>query len=212
MNIAEQLAKIAENEPKVFDAGKKAQYDEFWDSIQEKGESYVSYQYSFGGGRWNNTTFQPKYDLKGKSFFRCFAESAITTIEKTIDLTRVTGSTSMQNMFNNAIIVTINNFVVGENTTFHNTAFNGCTELVTLNMTGTIAKNNLDLSTCTKLSATSVLSILNACNKENAGVTITLPSKCIDKKTVTETYIANNTDLATALANADANGYTISFR
>ena len=30
MSIAEKLTQVAENVPKVHEAGKKAQYDEFW--------------------------------------------------------------------------------------------------------------------------------------------------------------------------------------
>ena len=37
MSIAEKLQQIAENEQNVYDAGKKAQYDEFWDNYQNKG-------------------------------------------------------------------------------------------------------------------------------------------------------------------------------
>ena len=37
MSIADKLTTIAENEQKVFDAGKQAEYDEFWDSFQSKG-------------------------------------------------------------------------------------------------------------------------------------------------------------------------------
>lgn len=206
----EKLTTIAENEPKVFEAGKKKQYDEFWDTLQANG-AFKSYQYAFGGALWSDTTFKPKYNLNGTSFFRCFAESTIKTIDKTIDLSRVTGSTSMQNMFNNAKIETISNFYVSENTTFHNTAFNGCTSLKHFNITGTIGKNNLSLHDSTYLSATSILAIFQACNKTAAGVTVTLPSKCIDNKTTTETYITGDTILNTAFTLAKNNGYTFTF-
>lgn len=196
MSIADKLEAVADV---VYEKGKQAQYDEFWDTLQANGAS-KSYQYAFGGRLWSDATFKPKYALNGTSFFRCFAESAIKTIEKTIDLTKVTGSTSMQNMFNNADIVKISEFLVSEDTTFHNTAFNGCTALVTLNMTGTIGKNNLSLIACTKLSEASILSILRACNKENSNVTITLPAN-------KESVINGNSELLEELTRATNETY-----
>lgn len=56
-----------------------------------------------------------------------------------------------------------------------NGAFNGCTSLANLKIEGTIGQNGFDVHWSTKLSKASILSILRACNKENAGVTITLP-------------------------------------
>lgn len=62
MSIAEKLTQIAENEQKVFDAGKKAEYDHFWDTFQLEGKR-VDYQYGFGSVGWNDKTFKPKYDI-----------------------------------------------------------------------------------------------------------------------------------------------------
>lgn len=85
MSIAEKLTQIAENEQKVYEAGyekgkaeggdtteayeqgvadgKKAEYDAFWDSYQDKGEYKMSH-YMFAGNGWNDKTFKPKYDIK----------------------------------------------------------------------------------------------------------------------------------------------------
>ena len=62
MSKAEKLTTIAENEQKVFEAGKQAEYDRFWDSYQENGNK-TNYLYAFAGKGWNNETFKPKYDL-----------------------------------------------------------------------------------------------------------------------------------------------------
>ena len=37
MSIAEKLVTVAENEQKVYDAGKQAEYDAFWDNYQVYG-------------------------------------------------------------------------------------------------------------------------------------------------------------------------------
>lgn len=62
MSIAEKLETIAENEQKVFDAGKKSQYDEFWDGIQRNGKR-TDYYYAFSGYGWSASMFKPKYNL-----------------------------------------------------------------------------------------------------------------------------------------------------
>ena len=47
MSIADKLTTIAENEQRVYDAGKQAQYDEFWDDFQKNGTEYMYYGYAF---------------------------------------------------------------------------------------------------------------------------------------------------------------------
>ena len=67
-----------------------------------------------------------------------------------------------------------------------NGAFSSCKALEEIRIknnddeVGTIGQNGFNVSACTKLSKASMLSILNACNKANAGVTITLPKLCPD--------------------------------
>lgn len=60
MSIADKLVTIAENERKVYEAGKKAEYDAFWDLFQQNGERKF-YAGAFGGIGWNKDTFKPKY-------------------------------------------------------------------------------------------------------------------------------------------------------
>jgi hypothetical protein len=60
MSIAEKLQTIAENEQRVYEAGKKAEYDAFWDAFQYNG-TRLSYQSAFW--RWNSDNLYPKYDI-----------------------------------------------------------------------------------------------------------------------------------------------------
>lgn len=53
---------IAENEQKVYEAGKKSAYDAFWDSYQDYGKR-ASYAYAFAGRGWMQETFKPKYQF-----------------------------------------------------------------------------------------------------------------------------------------------------
>lgn len=47
----------------AFEAGKKSEYDAFWDSYQNYG-NYVDSSALFAGHGWNNETFRPKYSIK----------------------------------------------------------------------------------------------------------------------------------------------------
>lgn len=81
MSIADKLTTIAENEQKVYDAGyndgvkqaedaynlglyegKEAEWNAFWDALQQNGEK-IYYSYLFSGKGWNDNTFKPKYDI-----------------------------------------------------------------------------------------------------------------------------------------------------
>lgn len=62
MSIADKLVTIAENERKVYEAGKKAEYDAFWDLFQQNGKR-DNYMGAFGGIGWTIDTFKPKYPI-----------------------------------------------------------------------------------------------------------------------------------------------------
>ena len=42
MSIAEKLTAIAENVPKVYEAGQKSEYDRFWDAYQNNGKLWTT--------------------------------------------------------------------------------------------------------------------------------------------------------------------------
>lgn len=63
MSIAEKLTDIAENVPKVYEAGQGAEYDKFWDNYQNYGNR-TNYDRAFTGYGFNFTNFYPKYDIK----------------------------------------------------------------------------------------------------------------------------------------------------
>ena len=76
MSIGEKLTTIAENEQKVFDAGKQAEYDAFWNTVQLNGNR-TSYLYGFAGSTWKEANFKPKYDMYVTNANYMFAYSAI---------------------------------------------------------------------------------------------------------------------------------------
>jgi hypothetical protein len=71
MTTAEKLVTVAKNVPKVYEAGKKAEYDAFWDVYQQNGER-VNYHTGFAGQGWNEHTFKPKYDIRPTNAYMLF--------------------------------------------------------------------------------------------------------------------------------------------
>ena len=79
MNIAEKLTTVAENEQKVYDAGKQNCISDFWDAFQDGG-NMKNYSYAFANRRFNDDTFKPKYDIRPTNAQYIFYGSAITDI------------------------------------------------------------------------------------------------------------------------------------
>jgi hypothetical protein len=98
MTVAEKLKKIADNEPRVFEAGKskgyteglnkggyadgyeqgkKAEYDAFWDAFQQNGDRN-NYGYTFFGSGWTDETFKPKYNIVPNTAYLIFQSSKIS--------------------------------------------------------------------------------------------------------------------------------------
>ncbi len=94
------LDDMATDIPKVYEAGKKSQYDEFWDAYQDNGERAV-YMYAFAGGGWSKDTFKPKYKVvpttanRARGMFCLFGQSETEvldyrTIADMVDLSKIT--------------------------------------------------------------------------------------------------------------------------
>jgi hypothetical protein len=104
--IAEQLAQIAENQQKVYDAGyargyddgeseggggydegfadgRQAEYDAFWDGYQLNG-TRTNYQNAFRSNGWSDVNFKPKYGIKPTNAENMFTQSAISDFTKAL--------------------------------------------------------------------------------------------------------------------------------
>lgn len=62
MSIADNLNTIAENVPKVYEAGKKAEHSDFWEMFTNNGAK-GEYYYSFCENRWTKDNFKPTCDI-----------------------------------------------------------------------------------------------------------------------------------------------------
>ena len=192
MSIAEKLTAIAENEQKVFDAGKRAEYDAFWDAAQNNG-SRTNYTYSFAGPLWEAKTFKPKYDMRPQNASMMFHTTNIDgdlveVLKNCGVVLDTTESTSVSQMFAYAAYLTRVGVFDTRKAGSLQMMFYGCTKLVTIdklilkddgsqnvqnafynvaaleNITieGKIGYSGLALNTAPKLTHESLMSFINA--------------------------------------------------
>lgn len=205
MNVISSLETKAAG---VFDAGKQAQEDAFWDAYQQNG-TRTDYATAFGGKGWTNDMFKPKYDMKPTNamyMFRAGAISgdlveildnlgvtldfsectaAIELFSNTYNLTRVgildfskISGANLGNMFAWSGVKTIDKVIVTQNVHFSN--FPGAAQqLENITFEGTIAQKGLDLQYSTKLSKASIASIINALSATTSGLSITLSKTAV---------------------------------
>ena len=216
MSIADKLITVAENVDKVYEAGKKAEYDAFWNGMRANFDT-SGFSYGFCGRGWDDTTFNPPFDIKSPSKVAAsymFCNAGITELtniltaqknneEDTRKILDVSGAATLANMFaycgnlKSVPEITIGQNCSSINQMFYNckqleridkltfydgfsskviSVFANCGNLTDITIGGAIACNNLDFSPCTKLSADSLKSIIEALSTTSTGLTITLPS------------------------------------
>lgn len=186
MNIAEKTLQLKQDFDDVYEAGKKAEYDEFWDSFKNIWQT----QYLFAGSAWNDTTFKPKYDLivgayncsgmfqlnqvsniksrllecgvkldlsKCVNFLNGFSNAATTELPE-IDLSNCdTISGTFGNMPN---LTSIDKVTFKDGVSFSNT-FRNTSNLEHISIGGTIGQNGFDIHWSTKLTHDSLMSIID---------------------------------------------------
>lgn len=90
MTISEKLTQVAENQQKIYDAGKQSEYDAFWDEFQSA-KNGISAKYSgsymFANAGWNDNTFKPKYSMMylnnaGSMFQTCGVTDLSAALER----------------------------------------------------------------------------------------------------------------------------------
>ena len=171
MSIADKLTQIAENEQAVFDAGKRSEYDTFWDSYQENGNK-ISYRLAFFGSGWNDTTFHPKYPIKmykGQQQMQAFYYFRGTHIDVDIDFRAVGNAQVFQSA---SLLKTISKLIVTDEVTY-TSWFAGCTALEDITIEGAIG-NDISFSDCALLTKASIESIIGALSGTVTGKTLTV--------------------------------------
>lgn len=136
MTIEEKLVLIAENMPKVHQAGEKSEYDKFWDNFQNYGKK-TTYSYCFSGTGWNMNNFKPKYDLgtsqyKGEqqmhyAFYKCTMPLDLIAVAEETGVNLGPNSFNYESTYEHSAIVTIPVVNVGSgagSVTLKNTFYN----------------------------------------------------------------------------------------
>ena len=216
MSIAHKLTQVAQNTPMVYEAGRQAAYDSFWDLYQRNG-SRMDYANGFAGGGWTNETFKPKYDINAlDNSYMLFARSAITgdldEILKENGVTVKYCTSSASYLFQSSQFSRIGDIDLGKHSltnTFSGCtkletiasinvsktskivgAFNGSTALKNLTLIGPLKVNGLDVSPC-PLTHESLMSIINALEAKTSGTfSVTLGTDNLAKLTDAEKAIA----------------------
>ena len=120
MSIADKLTTVAENVPKVYEAGKKSKYDAFWDTYQRNGLRR-DYSYAFYGRGWNKDTFKPKYPIffektsneENPTWARMFENFALTVeyMPEKVDFSNIeidfSAITDADSLFKNASVMNL---------------------------------------------------------------------------------------------------------
>lgn len=200
MSIAEKLQTIAENEQRVYDAGyakgqaeggdttaaydegfeagKKAEYDAFWDALQHNGDGTVDYRYKFW--YWTDDAYNPKYPIYSTkaSMTNCFGNARIKNTRVAVDCT---GTTNIDGLFSWAsFLTTIPLLKVAEHNTFSTSIFYGAGSLEDVTIEGYFGVS-VNIQHSTKLSKASITSIINALSPTTSGLTVTLSTVAVNK-------------------------------
>lgn len=211
------LDAMAEAIPEVYDKGKQAEYDHFWDNYQDYGKK-SNYEYSFSGATWVKEIFKPKYDMKPTSGAEGMFQNSDINVDLVehlnvlgveLDISKATGIskvfqkteftrlglidttnvTAATQLFNSSeYLVTIDTLKCKYTNTW-SSAFTGCSALVNITIDGEIGKA-IDFSACKKLSHDSLMSIINHLRTLTSTLTLTLGSTNLAKLTDTEKAIA----------------------
>lgn len=181
MSIAEKAPQAKADYDAVYDAGKQAEYNRFWDAYQDNGNRTL-YQYAFSYLGWNDTTYKPKYAIAPTNAANMFRESQMTVI-KNIDFSKCTNtdsvfqSSKVQEIgvfdtrgagfyytFNGAKqLRTIEKLILREDGSQGFTAaFIACYALENLTIEGTIGQSGIVLSQSTKLTDKSLVGLSDA--------------------------------------------------
>jgi len=181
MSIAEKLKTVAENEEKVFTAGKKAEQTGFWSFYQQDGNR-TSYDNAFAGVGWTDETFNPKHPIVPTSAYMMFRYAEITKdIFDCIDLSQstnngyafygakfksirvdVSGVSSLLSVLGQSSATETINLKVSDEGVKVTDCFVNMRGLKNLTIEGVISEGNINIGVSTLLTVESAKSLINA--------------------------------------------------
>ena len=179
MSIAEKLTTVAENVPKVYEAGKKAEWDAFWDTYQKLGVSQA-YTQAFYTNRWTDENYKPKYPFICTSCASMYNSCRISDTLVDIDVSACSDTPYLFGYVSS--LVTIRKLIVSENT-MYTSSFVDLKNLENLTIEGEIGQNGFNVQWSKKLSGKSIVSIIEALSSETSGLTVTLSQTAVTNMT-----------------------------
>lgn len=218
MTTAERLTTIAENQQKVYDAGKQSEYDRFWDAYQQNGQR-KDYAGAFSGDGWNNDWFKPKYNMivQGRatgmfqySLFEGDLAKHLEDLGVRLDTTKATAMHSfmtsapkitrcpeinttsagaaMSSLFSYCSALVTIDKMVVNAKNTFASTFQSCFALANLTIEGEVAAS-IDLKSC-PLSKDSILSVFNALSTTKTGQTATFQKAAVNAAFTNEEWDA----------------------
>jgi hypothetical protein len=142
MSIAEKLTTIAENEQRVYDAGKNAERNKFWGVYlaNAEGGSRTTYTNAFYGYGWTDETYNPPEGViitAHASSNNMFNTSYITDTKVPISIASASYGNKGNTFSGASNLVTVRKFIINEIQRMSG-QFTGCTSLQNLTIEGTI--------------------------------------------------------------------------
>lgn len=201
-------SKFADKISEVYEAGKKSEYDEFWDNYQDNG---LKEHYSYAFAQWNKNTFQPKYDIKptiasymfygfnqnrsveslpellknnnvNMDFSKCTGFMYFGTYSYISDFGFIdcSGATNLNHMFNIAQrLDTVSLKLKDDGSQSFNSTFDACTRLADISIEGVIGQN-ISFSSSASLSQDSIISIISALSDTSTGKTVIFSKNAVN--------------------------------
>ena len=226
MSITNNVARAKNDYDEVYEAGKQAQYDEFWDAFQQNG-TRQDYKYGFAGNGWRVENFRPKYNLvigNGISTFQqCKVNASLKEILEELGLSFSVATSSVTSMFVDAEFTELPEIDLSRATyiaaTFQsmkclhtlpiilptadkvnwNSTFHSCIALVNLSLTGKIYNRNgnaLNLSWSKLLSKASIENVIECLDTSVVDQYITLSLTAVNNAFETNSGAANGSTSA----------------
>lgn len=182
-DLQDKIVINSENLDAIYEAGKQAEYDAFWDAYQNNGDSF-NCLYAFAGQSWTDVTYNPKYPIKAIwNTQNMYAYSQITDTKVDIDISAVetNGGATFMNAQN---LKTIRKLIVPNESATLGWAsmFNGCAALENIVIEGTILGSyaTVDIHWSTKLSHDSIVGIINALSPNASGKTVSFSATAVN--------------------------------
>lgn len=157
MTIAEKLTTIADNQQKVYEAGKTKEWSDFWDEHQKLGAPIVCSNKFFA---WTKKMYKPKYPiivLENSSSTKCFAYALIT--DTLVDITFQDGCDVTYCFQSCTILETVRKIICSKTANVGN-LFYKCSSLKNVTFEGEIGYG-FNVSYSSVITHDSLMSIIN---------------------------------------------------